>query len=459
LAISNVIYWLALLAHISSTLLEASPLWGLSVSSWDSIAYSFRKIGLEQNLCDNTGRRSDATLTFAGFVSEELDKNARLINDSQRPAYLLVMVQQWLNLVLDVVVMIMAAVLTTLAVRMHSSSGFTGASLVTLMSFGENLSGIVIFYTKLETSIGAISRLKTFNETVQLESMDNEDVVPPTQWPETGSISLHRVSASYEYENLSDRFLFRWHKSSITENPNDDPPHLAVRNISLTIRAGEKIAICGRTGSGKSSLIAIFLKLLNPTPETAANILIDNIPLYKVDRSTLRQRILAVPQEAVFLSDGTSFQVNLDPLHVSNDLECEVALRCVGMWDLVLEKGGLTAEMSAGTLSAGQRQLLSLARVILRRRHRANQGANGGILLLDEVSSSVDQATEKIMQEIIKTEFQSYTVVAVSHRLEMIMDFNRVVVMDQGSIVEIGVPRVLAEEAGSRFGELVRAGE
>jgi ABC-type multidrug transport system fused ATPase/permease subunit len=187
--------------------------------------------------------------------------------------------------------------------------------------------------------------------------------------------------------------------------------------------------------------------------------LIDNIPLYKVDRSALRQRILAVPQEAVFLSDGTSFQVNLDPLHVSNDLECEVALRCVGMWDLVLEKGGLTAEMSAGTLSAGQRQLLSLARVILRRRHRANQGANGGILLLDEVSSSVDQATEKIMQEIIRTEFQSYTVVAVSHRLEMIMDFDRVVVMDQGSIVEVGRPRVLAEEAGSRFGELVRAGE
>jgi ABC-type multidrug transport system fused ATPase/permease subunit len=79
--------------------------------------------------------------------------------------------------------------------------------------------------------------------------------------------------------------------------------------------------------------------------------------------------------------------------------------------------------------------------------------------LLDEVSSSVDQATEKIMQEIIRTEFQSYTVVAVSHRLEMIMDFDRVVVMDQGSIVEIGVPRVLAEMAESRFGELVRAGE
>jgi ABC-type multidrug transport system fused ATPase/permease subunit len=107
------------------------------------------------------------------------------------------MVQQWLNLVLDIVVMIMAAVLATLAVRMHSSSGFAGASLVTLMSFGENLSGIVIFYTKLETSIGAIARLKNFNETVTPEDKEGEDIIPSEQWPETGSICLNGVSASY----------------------------------------------------------------------------------------------------------------------------------------------------------------------------------------------------------------------------------------------------------------------
>jgi ABC-type multidrug transport system fused ATPase/permease subunit len=234
---------------------------------------------------------------------------------------------------------------------------------------------------------------------------------------------------------------------------------LAVRDVDLIISQGERIAICGRTGSGKSSLIAIFLKLLDPTPETAGNILMDDLLLQKVNRSALRQRILALPQEAVFLPDGTTFATNLDPLNISNADDCQSALQAVGLWDLVLAKGGLTAEMSAGTLSAGQRQLLSLARVILRRRHRASQDANGGILLLDEVSSSVDQATEKVMQEIIRTEFQGYTVVAVSHRLEMIMDFDKVVVMDQGSVVEIGVPRVLAEEAGSRFGELVRAGE
>lgn len=147
---------------------------------------------------DDAGSENDTTLIFPGFIPEELDKNARLVNDSQRPAYLLIMVQQWLNLVLNIVVMIMAAVLTTLAVRMHSSSGFTGASLVTLMGFGESLSDIVIFYTRLETSIGAISRLKTFSETVRSEDTEEEDLIPPMQWPQTGSISMNGVSASYQ---------------------------------------------------------------------------------------------------------------------------------------------------------------------------------------------------------------------------------------------------------------------
>lgn len=108
------------------------------------------------------------------------------------------MIQQWLGFVLGVVVMVMAAVLTTLAIRLHSNSGFAGASLVTLMTFGENLSSIVISYTRLETSIGAIARLKTFNETVKPENRDEEDIVPPEEWPQSGVVDLHGVSASYE---------------------------------------------------------------------------------------------------------------------------------------------------------------------------------------------------------------------------------------------------------------------
>ncbi|KAI5212502.1 multidrug resistance-like protein [Aureobasidium subglaciale] len=381
------------------------------------------------------------TIRAFGFLTEETNKNSRLVNDSLRPAYLLVMVQQWLTLVLDVVVMILAAVLTTLAVRLHSNSGFTGAALVTLMSFGDSMSSIVIFYTKLETSIGAISRLKVFSETVQPEDKLDEDVDPPVQWPQSGRISLNDVSASY----------------AGTDDLSEGNYTLALQNITLNISPGEKVAICGRTGSGKSSLMALFLKLLDATSSTSANIIIDDIPLYRIKRPSLRQRILAVPQEAVFLPDGTTFMANLDPLNVATIGDCQSVLESVGLWNYVLEKGGLTAPLSAGTLSAGQRQLLSLARVLIRKRDRTVQGAEGGILLLDEVSSSVDHTTERLMQEIIDAQFTKYTVVAVSHRLDMIMDFDRVVVMDKGEIVEIGQPRTLAEQESSRFGELVRA--
>ncbi|KAI9695824.1 MAG: hypothetical protein M1820_008379 [Bogoriella megaspora] len=384
--------------------------------------------------------KSIVTLRAFGFMPDDVKKNARLIGSSQRPSYLLLMVQEWLNLVLNVVVMVMAVILTTVAVRLHSKSGFAGASLYSLLTLGDNLSGIVIYWTKLETSLGAIARLKAFNETVTPEDTDEEDIVPSEQWPQHGVVALKGVSASYE-----------------EQVEGEGTPKLALDDIHLTTASGEKVAICGRTGSGKSSLIALLLKLVNPLQETAANATIDDTPLHRINRLALRQRIIAVPQEAVFLPDGCTFQLNVDPSGVSNAAECEEVLAAVGLWSFVLERGGLNAGMSAGTLSAGQRQLMSLARALLRRRIRARQQAHSGILLLDEVSSSVDAETERVMQEIIRKEFQGYTVVAVSHRLNMIMDFDRVIVMDTGKIVEIGNPVKLAGDAGTRFGDLAKA--
>ncbi|KAF2241163.1 putative ABC multidrug transporter [Trematosphaeria pertusa] len=380
------------------------------------------------------------TLRAFGFMPDDVQRNARLIGCSQRPAYLLLMIQEWLNLVLNVVVMIMAVLLTTFAVRLHSKSGFAGASLYSLLTLGENLSGIVIYWTKLETSLGAIARLKSFGETVTPEDMDEEDIVPSERWPRHGVVALQGISASYE-----------------EQVEGEGTPKLALRDIHLTVASGERVAICGRTGSGKSSLIALLLKLVNPLPETAGNATIDGTPLRRLNRLALRQRIIAMPQEAVFLPDGCTFRTNVDPLGVSTAAECEEVLTAVGLWSFVVARGGLDAGMSAGTLSAGQRQLMSVGRALLRQRIRARQQAHGGILLLDEVSSSVDVETERIMQEIIRNEFNGYTVIAVSHRLDMIMDFDRVIVMDTGEIVEIGNPVELAGAAGTRFGDLVRA--
>ncbi|KAK8045365.1 ABC multidrug transporter [Apiospora rasikravindrae] len=384
-----------------------------------------------------------------GFIEEDREKNRQLLDTSQRPAYLLVMIQQWLVMVMNFVVMILCVILTSLAVKLRSNSGFTGASLVSLMTFGNQIAYTIVFYTQLETSIGAVSRLRAFNETVKPEDRDDEDLVPDENWPQKGEIELKSICASYN-----------------TEVDEDKESDLALKGINLTITPGEKVAICGRTGSGKSSLIAYLLKLLDPVPGKEAIAHIDQTPLDRIDRPTLRRRIIAIPQEAVFLPDGSTFRANLDPFGVATEADCRSVLETVDLWAFVEDRGGLEAGMSAGTFSQGQRQIFSLARAVLRRRVRARDlghgqvaaKGEGGVLLLDEVSSSVDLETEKAMQGIIRVEFQKYTVVAVSHRLDMVMDFDRVVVMSNGEIVEVGSPRVLAEDESTRFGELCRAG-
>jgi len=332
--------------------------------------------------------RGITTLRAFGFMPEDITKNARWTKSNQRPSYLLLMVQEWLSCVLNVVVMVMAVILTTLTVQLHSKSGFAGASLYSLLGLGESLAGIVLSWTKLETSLGAIARLKAFGDTVTPEDTEEETITPPEQWPQHGAVAINGVSATY---------------SKPSEGASN--PKLALRDIHVTINPGENVAICGRTGSGKSSLIAFLLKLLDPLVETADNTIIDTIALRKLDRTALRQRIIAVPQESVFLPDGSTFQANLD------------VLEAVGLWEFVSERGGLNAGMCSGTLSAGQRQLYSVGRALLRKRVRARQSLQGGILLLDEVSSSVDVETERRMQEIINKEFESYTVIAVSHGL------------------------------------------
>ncbi|TGJ82777.1 hypothetical protein E0Z10_g5987 [Xylaria hypoxylon] len=384
-----------------------------------------------------------ATLRAFGFIDENRSKNFDLLDTSQRPAYLLIMIQQWLGLVLNLVVAGIAIFLTALATQLRSNSGITGASLVTLLSFGESLSGIIISYTQLETSIGAISRLKSFSDSVKPEEQDGEDICPPEHWPQRGEISLANVSASYS-----------------SEEEEGSTPTLALKDISLSVRSGEKVAICGRTGSGKSSFIALLLKLLSPLATTPNGVQIDSISLARLDRITLRQRIIAIPQEAVFLPDGSTFLTNLDPSQVAAMEDAQSVLQVVGIWGFIAERGGLEAGMAGSTFIQGQRQLFSLARAVLRRRIRARSlgpggcGSEGGILLLDEVSSSVDRDTEKKMQEVIREEFRNYTIIAVSHRLDMIMDFDRVVVMDKGQIVEMGNPAQLAKDHKTRFGGL-----
>ena len=138
-----------------------------------------------------------ATFRAFGWVPQSIEQNNRLIDASQRPMYLLSMIQRWLGFALQMVIAVLAVAVVTLATQTRTNTAFTGASLVTLMTFGEQLVYIIIIYTMFETSIGAVSRLKTFSEKVKPEDLEGEDLLPPLEWPLKGGIRIDNVSASY----------------------------------------------------------------------------------------------------------------------------------------------------------------------------------------------------------------------------------------------------------------------
>ena len=172
------------------------------------------------------------TIRAFGWSKPALDLNHELVDRSQRPFYLLLMLQQWLTLVLDLVVTALALLIVGLAVKLRDSVsvGLTGVSLVQLISFAETLKLLIQFWTSLETSIGAVARIKNFAEETPDERLPGENHVPPPHWPATGAVDIQGISASY----------------------GEDLETKALDGISLSLGTGQKVGICGRTGSGKS---------------------------------------------------------------------------------------------------------------------------------------------------------------------------------------------------------------
>jgi ATP-binding cassette subfamily C (CFTR/MRP) protein 1 len=174
----------------------------------------------------------------------------------------------------------------------------------------------------------------------------------------------------------------------------------------------------------------------------SGTILIDGLDLSTLPRPRIRTQLNAIPQDPYFVAG--SIRLNLDPYSTSTDALIISALRKVHLLDTITSNGGLDAELDPDTLSHGQRQLFCLARAVLRK---------SKIVVLDEVTSSVDRRTDELMQKIIREEFEGCTIIAVAHRLETILDFDRIAVLDRGRLVECESPeKLLAGE--SAFKEL-----
>lgn len=205
---------------------------------------------------------------------------------------------------------------------------------------------------------------------------------------------------------------------------------------------GERVAICGRTGSGKSSLIASILCM---TSIEKGNILVDDVDLSKLAPDDIRPRINAVPQDP-FLFPGT-MRHNIDPFGEATDEAVQKALEQARLWETVENQGGLDKEIDTEAWSAGQKQLLCFARAMVR---------NSRVLVLDEAASNVDAETEELMQSLIDTQFKGCTVISVMHRLKHVTRYDKVAVMDAGELVEFDAPDALLA-GDSKFAEMYKS--
>ncbi|KAH6707481.1 ABC transporter-like protein [Leptodontidium sp. MPI-SDFR-AT-0119] len=357
------------------------------------------------------------TIRAFGWEKDMEKRNMLLLDASQRPFYLLYCIQRWLSLVVDLMVAVLAVLLVALIVRFRHrmDTGFVGVALVNIMSFSMILAVVVQHWTMIETSVGAASRIQSFVNGTRSENLPEECQEVSPDWPSKGSIEMSNVSATYSHDL--------------------DP---ALLNISISIPAGQKLGICGASGSGKSSFVALLFHMLNIQD---GSIIIDDIDISKISRQTLREQLSVIPQQPIFLK-GTIRQ-NLDPLDLATESAAEAVLQQVGLWTIVTEAGGLDVPMEPeDLLSNGQRQLFCLARAMLR---------SSKILIIDEATASVDLQTDELMQRIISGHFKDCTVIAVAHRLQTIRNYDRIAVFENGRIVENGEPDVLLADEESRF--------
>lgn len=362
------------------------------------------------------------TVRAFGWSLKLAERNLELLDRSQRPFYLMFCIQQWLSVVLDLLVTGLVTVLVLIVVlrRESLSSAMVGLGLLSVVNLNSELNNMVRTWTQLETSIGAISRLTEFGKTTECEhKLAEAEVVKPT-WPESGKVTLDKFAASYS-----------------------DNSELVLEDIDLQIGLGEKIGICGRSGSGKSSMLASLFHLLE---FRKGQIRIDGIDLANIPREILRARLNVIPQEPWWISTE-SVRFNMDPWKstdiadppvplLERDASFITALRRCQIWHIIDSKGGLDATMTSDFLSHGQRQLFCLARALIRK---------SMVVVLDEVSANVDVRTDQIMQKVIREHFKDCTVISVAHRLNTIEDCDRVVVLRKGNIVEVGVPSRLLD--------------
>ncbi|KAF7727930.1 hypothetical protein EC973_006818 [Apophysomyces ossiformis] len=345
------------------------------------------------------------------------------------PFYLLWMANRWLYARIEFAgafVTLSAGVFILMSLD-RVDAGMAGISLFYARNFLEQTYWFIRQYTQVEMNLNSVERVQEYLQIDQEPSATIENRRPPAAWPTTAAVEVKDLVVRYA--------------------PDLDP---VLHGISFSVRPHEKVGIVGRTGSGKSTLALSFFRFLEAS---SGSIAIDGIDISHIGVHDLRSNLTIIPQDAVLFS-GT-IRSNLDPFNEHDDAEIWESLRRVHIISAQRGSGSNTPTNSASdsitslsqpvsdggnNFSQGQRQLLCLARALLK---------NSKLIIMDEATASVDFETDGKIQTTIREEFVNSSLLCIAHRLRTVIDYDRVLVLDQGNVVEYDTPyNLLVNNAG-----------
>ena len=326
--------------------------------------------------------------------------------------YLAVAIQRWISvqtITINSVFILIIALLCVFRV-FNISPASTGLILSYVLQISGQLNFLIRNLTNVENNMTSVERICEYAFNLLPESGYNEGINPEPSWPSKGAINFNNVTISYR----------------------PDLP-LVLKNVTFSVKPGEKIGICGRTGAGKSSLISVLYRLMELD---SGSVVIDGFDISTVLLSELRSRLSIIPQEPVLFS-GT-IRTNIDPFSTHSDETLQRALEQAGLTssDNQVAPGNkfhldtIVAD-EGNNYSSGEKQLISFARAIIKQSQ---------ILLLDEATSSVDYETDSNLQNTVVKEFHSRTILCIAHRLKTIINYDKILVLDKGEVREFDTP-------------------
>ena len=363
------------------------------------------------------------TIRAYGEQDRFITRNNKLVDYSISPSYLLNCSARWLGIRFEFfgACLLFSAAVFGVITRQTISPSVFGLSLSYASQVTNGLNWCIRQFTETEIAMNAVERLSYYFTALPQEPPAHIlELKPSDEWPTNGEI---------EFKNVSMRYA-------------PDLPQV-LHSISFVIKPHEKIGVVGRTGSGKSSLMQLLFRMVEPT---GGEIIIDGVDILKIGLGDLRKPLGIIPQDpVVFLGTVRS---NLDPFNSHSDLEIWDALKRAHIKEKIQELGGLESKISAGgeNLSVGQRQLLCLARSML---------TKPKILVMDEATANVDFESDSIIQACIREDFKDSTVLTIAHRLVTVLDYDRIMVLDKGKIVEFDTPAKLQQLPDGYFRKLV----